>query len=112
MMSNSAQVKLEKLWQRGRSFLGVEYAILGGAMTWVSESNLVAALSNAGCFGILASGSTNPSSLKEEIQKTRSKTSKPFGVNIITMHPQFDEQMQVCTQENVEHIILAGGLPR
>ncbi len=107
-----AQKKLNHLWQRGRDFLGVEHAIMGGAMTWVSERNLVAALSNAGCFGVLASGSTTPETLSEEIRGVRTLTSKPFGVNLITMHPRLNELLQVCLDEGVGHIVLAGGLPR
>jgi len=46
---------LDRLWARGRAFLGADLAIMGGAMTWVSERNLVAAISNAGGFGVIAS---------------------------------------------------------
>ena len=52
--------RLDRLWARGRDFLGAELAIMGGAMTWVSERNLVAAISNAGGFGVIASGSMAP----------------------------------------------------
>ncbi|MBY0293210.1 MAG: nitronate monooxygenase, partial [Alphaproteobacteria bacterium] len=56
----SSTKHLDELWSRGREFLGVQYAILGGAMTWVSERNLVSAISNAGGFGVIASGSMSP----------------------------------------------------
>ena len=61
---------------------------MGGAMTWVSERNLVAAISNAGGFGVIASGSMSPDLLDEEIAATAALTDRPFGVNLITMHPQ------------------------
>ena len=48
--------KISKLMERGAKILGSKYAIMGGAMTWISESNLTSALSNAGLFGVLASG--------------------------------------------------------
>ena len=48
--------ELDRLWARGRALLGCDLAIMGGAMTWVSERNLVAAISNAGGFGVIASG--------------------------------------------------------
>ena len=51
MSQRAARARLDRLWQRGRDFLGSELAIMGGAMTWVSERNLVAAISNAGGFG-------------------------------------------------------------
>ena len=47
---STAKAHLDHLWKRGRDFLGTETAILGGAMSWVSERNLVAAISNAGGF--------------------------------------------------------------
>ncbi|MCW5771896.1 MAG: nitronate monooxygenase, partial [Rhodospirillaceae bacterium] len=53
----AARARLDALWQRGRTLLGTRYAILGGAMSWVSERHLVAAISNAGGFGVLACGS-------------------------------------------------------
>ncbi|MGB0934582.1 MAG: NAD(P)H-dependent flavin oxidoreductase [Alphaproteobacteria bacterium] len=103
--------KLNQLWKRGTDFLGTKYAILGGAMTWVSDRHLVSAISNAGGFGVIACGSMTPDILTEEIRATFKMTDKPFGVNLITMHPQLDELAQVCIDEGVQHVVLAGGLP-
>jgi enoyl-[acyl-carrier protein] reductase II len=103
--------ELQHLWQRGCDFLGTPLAIMGGAMSWVSERNLVAALSNAGGFGTIACGSMSPDLLRKEIRGTKALTTKPYGVNLITMHPQLDELIDVCLSENVTHIVLAGGLP-
>ena len=80
-------------------------------MTWVSEKNLVSAISNAGGFGVLASGSMMPERLREEIKATQNLTKKPFGVNLITMHPALLDLIQVCVEEKVTHVSLAGGLP-
>ena len=63
----SARRRLDAYWARGRAFLGTRYAILGGAMSWVSERNLVAAISNAGGFGVVACGSLAPDQLAAEI---------------------------------------------
>jgi enoyl-[acyl-carrier protein] reductase II len=104
--------KLQHLWQGGRDLLGCEYAILGGAMSWVSERNLVASLSNAGGFGVIACGSMPPALLEAEIKATQALTKKPFGVNIILMHPQLDELIEVCRKCNVTHVVLAGGTPK
>ena len=98
-------------WQRGRAFLGSEYAILGGAMTWVSERHLVAAISNAGGFGVLACGAMSPELLKAEIAATQARTDRPFGVNLIVMHPDLPELVEICTAAGVGHVVLAGGLP-
>ncbi len=101
----------QSLMQRGCDFLGTELAILGGAMSWVSERHLVAAISNGGGFGVIACGSMPPALLRTEIQATKALTAKPFGVNLITMHPQLDALIDVCLEEKVGHIVLAGGVP-
>src|SRR5262245_51217173 len=103
--------ELRRLWARGRDILGCDLAIMGGAMTWVSERNLVAAISNAGGFGVIASGSMSPELLSEEIDATKSLTRRPFGVNLITLHPQLLELIEICAEHRVGHVVLAGGLP-
>ncbi|MGI9501292.1 MAG: NAD(P)H-dependent flavin oxidoreductase [Geminicoccaceae bacterium] len=103
--------RLNCLWQNGRDFLGCPFAVLGGAMTWVSERHLVAAISNAGGFGVLACGAMTPDLLASEIEATKGRTDKPFGVNLIVMHPELDALIDVCTEHQVGHIVLAGGLP-
>lgn len=107
----AAQAQLKELWQRGAAFLGTENAIMGGAMSWVSERNLVAAISNADGFGVIACGAMTPDLLAAEIDGTRGLTEKPFGVNLITMHPELDQLIDVCLERNVGHVVLAGGLP-
>ncbi len=108
---NAARQRLDQLWRRGRVFLGTELAILGGAMSWISERHLVAAISNGGGFGVLACGSMPPERLAEEIAATQERTPRPFGVNLITMHPQLDALVDVCGDMGVGHIVLAGGVP-
>jgi len=111
MNRGAAQARLGELWRRGTAFLGTRYAILGGAMTWVSERHLVAAISNGGGFGVIACGAMNPDQLAAEIDGTFALTRKPFGVNLITMHPQLAELIEVCIAKNVGHVVLAGGVP-
>jgi len=103
--------RLKRLMQRGRDFLGCESAVLGGAMSWISERNLVSALSNAGAFGVIACGAMMPDLLDIEIAETKKRTTKPFGVNLITMHPALSELIDVCASHKVSHVVLAGGLP-
>ena len=81
--------------QRGTDFLGCETAIMCGAMSWVSERNLVSAISNAGGFGVIACGAMTPDLLDTEIAETKKRTDKPFGVNLITMHPELRESIAV-----------------
>ncbi len=96
---------------RGTALLGSEVAIICGAMSWVSERHLVAAVSNAGGFGLIACGAMTPELLDAEIAATKAMTSRPFGVNLITMHPQLMDLIGVCAKHNVGHVVLAGGLP-
>jgi enoyl-[acyl-carrier protein] reductase II len=111
MQSGAGHARLKELMRRGTDFLGCEIAILGGAMSWISERNLVAAISNAGGFGVIACGAMTPELLDSEISETRKRTARPFGVNLITMHPQLSELIDVCAKHQVTHVVLAGGLP-
>jgi len=103
--------KTNALMARGSAFLGSEYAILCGAMSWVSERNLVSAISNAGGFGVIACGAMTPELLDAEIAGTKALARKPFGVNLITMHPQLFDLIAVCGKHKVSHVVLAGGIP-
>jgi enoyl-[acyl-carrier protein] reductase II len=103
--------RLQRRMARGAGFLGSEIAILGGAMSWVSERSLVSAISNAGGFGVIACGAMTPELLDAEIAATRARTERPFGVNLITMHPMLFELIDVCGRHGVGHVVLAGGLP-
>ncbi|MDX1484865.1 MAG: nitronate monooxygenase [Alphaproteobacteria bacterium] len=111
MARAAAERRLEALWRRGREFLGTRYAIMGGAMSWVSERHLVAAISNGGGFGVIACGAMTPELLAEEIAGTKALTTEPFGVNLITMHPELDQLIDVCLEAGTGHVVLAGGLP-
>jgi len=103
--------KTKALMARGAAFLGSDHAILCGAMSWVSERNLVAAISNAGGFGVIACGAMTPELLDAEIAATKALTARPFGVNLITMHPALFDLIAVCARHGVGHVVLAGGIP-
>jgi len=107
----TASPKTTALMRRGAEFLGTEHAILCGAMSWVSERNLVSAISNAGGFGVIACGAMTPELLDSEIAATKTLTDKPFGVNLITMHPMLFDLIAVCARHKVGHVVLAGGIP-
>ncbi|CAH0495115.1 nitronate monooxygenase family protein [Novosphingobium sp. CECT 9465] len=107
----TATPKTSAMMRRGAEFLGTEHAILCGAMSWVSERNLVSAISNAGGFGVIACGAMTPELLDAEITATRVLTARPFGVNLITMHPALFDLIAVCAKHKVGHVVLAGGIP-
>jgi enoyl-[acyl-carrier protein] reductase II len=108
---NEQTSHIDLLMTRGVAFLGTRYAIMAGAMSWVSERNLVSAISNAGGFGVIACGAMTPALLDAEIAATKALTDRPFGVNLITMHPDLNALIDVCGQHGVGHVVLAGGLP-
>lgn len=104
--------KLEPLWKRGKDLLGVDYPIMCGAMTWVSDPKLVAAVCNAGAFASLACGNMPPELLEEQIAKTRELTDKPFAVNLITVAPNYQTHLNVVCKAKLPVIVFAGAVPR
>ena len=110
-MEKKPTALFDQLGHTGRDFLGVEYPVLGGAMSWISIAPLVSAISNAGGFGVLAAGNMPPDLLESEIASTREKTDKPFGVNLVTIAPNFNSHLEVVLGMEFPYIIFAGGLP-
>ena len=110
-MTSSGADRLHRRMARGAAFLGCDVAVMCGAMSWVSERNLVGAISDAGGFGVIACGAMTVDLLDREIAATRALTDRPFGVNLITMHPDLMALIEVCGRHRVGHVVLAGGLP-
>ena len=111
----TAYPKTSALMARGTAFLGSEYAILCGAMSWVSERSLVSAISNAGGFGVIACGAMTPELLDAEIAATRGLTDKPFGVNL-TLLPSinpipYDEYREAIIESGLKIVETAGRAP-
>ncbi|MCK4909226.1 MAG: nitronate monooxygenase [Planctomycetes bacterium] len=105
-------LELNKLWQRGRDFLGVKYPIMCGAMTWISEANLVSTVCNAGGFGVLAGGNMPQDLFAQAIEETQSKTKGPFGVNLIAIAPNYQSHLEVSIAKKVPFVIFAGSFPK
>src|SRR5574341_120394 len=88
--------------------LGIEYPVFLAGMGGVSLSRLVAAVSNAGGLGIMGAATLGPEQLREEIQKTRDLTDKPFAVDLLAPLPdRIRPQMQVLFEEDIR-IFVAG----
>ena len=90
----------------------IKYPIIQGGMVWCSGWRLASAVSNAGGLGLLGAGSMYPEVLREHIQKCKSATDKPFGVNIPLMYPQIDEIMQIIMDERVPIVFTSAGNPK
>jgi enoyl-[acyl-carrier protein] reductase II len=104
--------RLARLWTRGRDFLGSELPIMCGAMTWISDPNLVSLMSNLGAFGVLAAGNMPPELFQEYIAQTRELTDRPFAGNVITIAPNYQAHLDILCEQKVGHIVFAGSLPR
>ncbi|MCX5998476.1 MAG: nitronate monooxygenase [Chloroflexi bacterium] len=92
--------------------LGIRYPIIQAPANYVGVPELVAAVSNAGGFGILASGRLAPDDLKADIGLTRQLTDKPFGVNLIAGSPGFEKLAEVLIGEKVPLICHSRGNPK
>ncbi len=103
---------LNNLWQKGKDFLQVKYPIMAGAMTWISDAKLVATVARHGGFGCLAGGNMPPELLGNEIDNIRRQTNKPFAVNLITIAPNYKNQLKIAVDKQVPVIIFAGSFPR
>jgi enoyl-[acyl-carrier protein] reductase II len=91
--------------------LGIKYPIIQGGMAGVSESTLVAAVSNAGGLGVIGSGFAQTTWLLEEIKKTKALTDKPFGVNLLLQNPNVSELVKVVISQKVSVVFTGGGNP-
>ena len=91
--------------------LGVKYPIIQGGMAWVAEYHLAAAVSNAGGLGLIGAASAPAEWVREQIQKAKELTDKPFGVNIMLMSPYADEVAQIVAEERVKVVTTGAGNP-
>jgi len=103
---------LDSLWNTGRDFLGVRYPICCGAMTWISDSTLVKAVSDEGGFGCLAAGNMPGDILAEEIDTCCREIDGPFAVNLVTIAPNFPVHKEVVKASKAPIVIFAGMFPR
>jgi len=93
------------------SLLGIEYPVLQGGMAWVSEANLVAAVSEAGGLGIIGTGTATADWVLEQVKLVRQLTSKPFGLNVMLLSPHVEEVMRVIISEKVPVLTTGAGNP-
>lgn len=91
--------------------LGIEYPIIQGGMAWVAEYHLAAAVSEAGGLGLIGAASAPAEWVREQVQKTKELTDKPFGVNIMLMSPYADEVAEVIVEEGVKVVTTGAGNP-
>jgi enoyl-[acyl-carrier protein] reductase II len=103
---------IDKFLEKGKAFLGCKYPIMCGAMTWVSDPKLVSTIGNAGGFGLLAGGNTPVDIFEEQIIETQELTDKPFGVNLITLAPVYESQLELACKLGCPFVVFAGSIPK
>lgn len=96
---------------RVTELLGIEQPIIQGAMAWIADARLAAAVSNAGGLGIIACGSAPLSWVREQVELARTLTDKPFGVNIMLMNPEAPELAQLACDLHVDVVTTGAGNP-
>jgi len=90
----------------------VDYPIIQAGMIWASGWRLASAVSNAGALGLIGSGSMFPDVLREHIQKCKSATVRPFGVNVPLLYPDIDKHIQIIIEEGVKIVFTSAGNPK
>ncbi|MCY6372109.1 enoyl-[acyl-carrier-protein] reductase FabK [Clostridium ganghwense] len=91
--------------------LGIKYPIIQGAMAWIADSSLAAAVSNAGGLGIIAGGTAPVEYVREEIRKAKELTDKPFGVNIMLLSDNAEQIAKLVCEEGVKVVTTGAGSP-
>lgn len=91
--------------------LGTRYPIIQGGMANIATGEFAAACSNAGALGLIGSGGMNTESLRDNIRRAKQLTDKPFGVNIMLMHPQADEFAKIVVEEGARFVTTGAGNP-
>ena len=91
--------------------LGTKYPLIQGGMANIATGEFAAACSNAGALGLIGSGGMDAEALRNNIRKAKQLTDKPFGVNIMLMHPQADEFARIVVEEGVRFVTTGAGNP-
>lgn len=92
--------------------LGIKYPIIQAGMVWVSGWKLASAVSNCRGLGLIGAGSMKPELLKEHLQKCKTATAKPFGVNIPLLRKDANDLVQVCLDEGIKIFFTSAGNPK
>jgi enoyl-[acyl-carrier protein] reductase II len=94
------------------ALFGIRYPIVQAGMVWASGWKLAAAVSNAGGLGLIGAGSMYPDTLREHIQKCKTATDKPFGVNVPLLYPDLEQHFQILIAEKVPIVFTSAGNPK
>ena len=93
------------------TLMGTRYPLIQGGMAWVSDASLAAAVSEAGGLGVIAAGNAPPEWVREQVQKLRAKTDKPFGLNVMLLSPYVSQIADLVCELRVPVVITGAGNP-
>ena len=96
---------------RVTELLGIEKPIIQGAMAWIADASLAAAVSEAGGQGIIACGSAPLSWVEDQVKQARARTDKPIGANVMLMNPEAPELAKLLCDLHVEVVTTGAGSP-
>ena len=96
---------------RLNELLGIEFPFIQGGMANIATAEFAAAVSNAGALGLIGAGGMSPEVFQDSIRRCRTLTEKPFGVNIMLMHPQVEQLAAIAAQEKVAVVTTGAGDP-
>ena len=91
--------------------LGIRYPIIQAPMGWIARSALASAVSNAGGMGIIETSSGDLPAVREEIQKMKGLTDKPFGVNIAQAYVRDADIVSFVVDQGVKFVTTSAGDP-
>ncbi|MEQ9810746.1 enoyl-[acyl-carrier-protein] reductase FabK [Streptococcus jiangjianxini] len=91
--------------------LNIKYPIFQGGMAWVADGDLASAVSKAGGLGIVGGGNAPKEVVKANIDKIKSMTDNPFGVNIMLLSPFADDIVDLVIEEGVKVVTTGAGNP-
>ncbi|MDF2831434.1 MAG: 2-nitropropane dioxygenase npd [Chryseobacterium indoltheticum] len=97
---------------RVTELFNIKYPIIQAGMIWHSGWRLASAVSNCGGLGLIGSASMYPDILRENIQKCKKATDKPFGVNVALLYPNLEEIINIILEEGVEIVFTSAGSPK
>ena len=97
---------------RINTLFGIQYPLVQAGMIWCSGWELASAVSNAGGLGLIGAGSMYPDILRQQLQKCREATDKPFGVNIPLLYPEVEKLMELVLEFRVPIVFTSAGNPR
>lgn len=91
--------------------LGIEKPLFQGGMAWIADASLAAAVSEAGGLGIISAMNAGPDWVREQIRDVRTRTKRPFGVNVMLQSPFAAKVADVVAQERVPVVVTGAGNP-